>query len=163
MITMNYQLGAAADPNAKTVGADGETRTPGERLDRYPWERAIKAKQVYDAMQASDRAAPIPMGPALLGRGRAQKAAILMALAKHGSESPRDVAYASVRDMIAWARAGRPDVDMRRVVQDRLARARSMSGTTIPVNAPSAVDFVRAKARGVVAAGLQIFRGQGGR
>ena len=62
--------------------------------------------------------------------------------------------------MVTWARTGNPNVDMRRVVQDRLARARSVEGNVVSVGAPSAIDFVRAKVRGTMAAGLRIFGGR---
>ena len=94
MITMSYQFGAAPDRNAVQVNAAAETTSPGERLDRYPWERAIKNRTVVSALQAQDRSAPIPVGAALLGRGRAQKAEILMQLARRGGDDPAKTVYA---------------------------------------------------------------------
>jgi hypothetical protein len=160
MLTMSYQLGAAANQNALRPNSHGETTSAGERLDRYPWERAAKAAQITAALQAQDRSSPIPIGPALLGRGRAQKAEMLMQLSRRGGDDPAKVAYASVRDMLVWMRTGNPDVDMRRVVQDRIARARSIEGTVITPGAPTALDFYATRTRGVIAAGLRIFGGR---
>lgn len=155
MLTIVKEFGATPSRGAKRVDATGQTRSPGETLDKYPWERAVALRNVVAALKGRSYPAPIPMGPVMLGRDMAAKANMLMALARHGQPEQKS-ATASVQDIITWMRQGNAEVDVKRAVADRMARIRSVDRNVIHVGAQTMADYVRAKAEATVAAARAI-------